>query len=150
MAKKKKKKEDGRFEEGNKVAEKWTKESMLKIFEACYDFSAKDGEVVETEDSFYIKPADALSIYDVTNFARKEFNLPSRTFYDWAKKDPVLQDIKKDIHHLILARINRGALTTKQNPVASIWRMKQLGERDPDKQDQIDALKGLAFKVTQD
>jgi hypothetical protein len=45
-------------------------------------------------------------------------------------KFPVFESIKKDIADIIIARINKNALKGDFNPAASIWRMKQLGEKD--------------------
>ena len=56
--------------------------------------------------------------------------MPSRTFYYLADKHEVLQHIKKDINDVIIAKINRGALKGEFNATASIWRQKQLGEKD--------------------
>lgn len=43
---------------------------------------------------------------------------------------PELEDYKKDAMANIIERINEGALEGDYNATASIWRMKQLGERD--------------------
>lgn len=48
----------------------------------------------------------------------------------WTKKIPVFENLKKDIQDIIISRINKNALNNKFNATASIWRMKQLGEKD--------------------
>jgi hypothetical protein len=48
----------------------------------------------------------------------------------WCKKIPVFKNLKKDIQDIIISRINKNALKNKFNATASIWRMKQLGEKD--------------------
>ncbi len=48
----------------------------------------------------------------------------------WAKKIPIFATLKTDIQNSIVARINKEALEGEYNPTASIWRMKQLGEKD--------------------
>ena len=46
-----------------------------------------------------------------------------------------MEYIKRDINDSIIRRINKGALKTTFNTTASIWRMKQLGEKDEQKTD---------------
>lgn len=48
----------------------------------------------------------------------------------WAKKIPIFENLKKDVQDIIISRINKGALKSDYNATASIWRMKQLGEKD--------------------
>lgn len=48
----------------------------------------------------------------------------------WVKKIPVFENLKKDIQDIIISRVNNNALRNKFNATASIWRMKQLGEKD--------------------
>ena len=137
MAKKKKKKEEYQFQEGNKEAEKWSDERMIEILEDCYQ-------------EVYNNPNRLLSIADVLVYVRATYKMSSSSFFAKVKANKVLESIKSDINILLLSRINKGSIEGDYNATACIWRMKQLGERDPDKQDQVDALKGLAFKVTQD
>ena len=48
----------------------------------------------------------------------------------WSNKIHVFATLKKDIQDAIIRRINSKALQNKFNPTSSIWRMKQLGEKD--------------------
>ena len=48
----------------------------------------------------------------------------------WSKKIPNIENIKNYIRDIINSRINKKALRGNFNPTASIWRMKQLGEKD--------------------
>jgi len=48
----------------------------------------------------------------------------------WCSIIPIFATLKTDIQNIIVSRINRGALKGDFNPTASIWREKQLGERD--------------------
>lgn len=48
----------------------------------------------------------------------------------WVNKISVFENIKKDIQDIITSRINKAALNGDFNPATSIWRMKQLGEKD--------------------
>lgn len=48
----------------------------------------------------------------------------------WCNKIPVFANLKNDIQNIIISRINKNALNNKFNSTASIWRMKQLGEKD--------------------
>jgi hypothetical protein len=63
-----------------------------------------------------------------------------------------LQYFKEDIKRLLTARINKGALQGNYNVTAAIWRMKQLGEKDPDKhQESSNPFANTVFKIiTQD
>jgi hypothetical protein len=74
----------------------------------------------------YAKTDDCLCIQD----AVLNENLPISTFYSLIKQHKDLEDIKKDIDAAIISKVNKGGLTGDFNPTASIWRMKQLGERD--------------------
>ena len=104
----------GFFQTGNKYAQEWTLENSLPRFEDAL----KDAE--ENEDCLCIQ--DAISVTGI----------PSRTFYYLAENHSVLQTIKQDIMSQIIRRINRNSLDKNMpSPAApSIWRMKQLGEKD--------------------
>lgn len=54
----------------------------------------------------------------------------------WCDKIPTFATLKSDIQNIIVSRINKGALDNDFNSTASIWRMKQLGERDEKYQEQ--------------
>lgn len=99
-------------EKDNKYAEKYTLEDAEKIFNEILKLS------IESEDVLCIQEAVIKS------------GIPRSTFYALCKKHKVLDNIKKEINDAIISKINRQALTSKYNPTASIWRMKQLGEKD--------------------
>ena len=63
----------------------------------------------------------------------------------WVNKIPVFETLKKDIQNIIVSRINRGALKGDYQPASSIWRQKQLGEKDQQYQD----LTSKGDKITQ-
>jgi len=48
----------------------------------------------------------------------------------WANKIPVFGALKKEVQQILIARLDYLALTGTFNVTASIWRQKQLGERD--------------------
>lgn len=48
----------------------------------------------------------------------------------WCGIIPVFATLKNDIQNIIISRINKNALNNDFNATASIWRMKQLGEKD--------------------
>lgn len=124
------------FEEGNKAAEKWKESECADIFQDILTRAMSD--------------QDVLSMDDVMLLALTEHKMPFSTFKYLVKKFPVLANKKEAILAVIRSRINKHALKGDYNATASIWRFKQLGERDPDKQAQTDALKGLKFKITED
>jgi len=124
------------FEKGNKAAEKWTEAETHDLFINVF-------HMVQADE-------DVLSLHDVRLLAMTEHKIPFSTFDYLVKKYPVLVDIKKAIASTIISRINKHSLKGDYNATASIWRFKQLGERDPDKQAQTDAFKDLLFKVTED
>jgi len=101
-----------RFKEGNKARETWTLEESRNILEEAFDKTLKDKDVLCVQDSFFA------------------VNLRPTTAHYLIKKFPELEDIKKDINDIVICRVNKGAINNKMNPTASIWRMKQLGERD--------------------
>lgn len=106
----------GVFEDGNKAGEKWTLEQATHIFEDLLKFAAAGDK--------------ALCIDDVTIYARTKYKLPRSTFYNLCDLHPALDNIKKEINSVILAKINRGGLNGDYTPALSIWRLKQLGETD--------------------
>jgi hypothetical protein len=48
----------------------------------------------------------------------------------WCNKIPVFKNLKKDVQDIIISRVNKKALKGDFNATASIWRMKQLGEKE--------------------
>ena len=96
---------------GNKDAEKWTeddaKELFLSIRELC-----KDGKINSLQDAIL------------------KANHYHSGYYYLLKKYPVLDSIKEDSQNIIIAGVNQKALDGTFNPTASIWRMKQCGEKD--------------------
>ena len=104
--------EDTRFKQDNKAAQKWTLENAEPLFLKALDFAKSDDDCLCVQDAI------------------SESGIPYVTFYYLADKHPVLNDIKTSINNEVIRRINRGALKGDFNPASSIWRMKQLGERD--------------------
>lgn len=99
------------FEAGNKSAKKNPKVVARKLFEML--------RLAKTDDSI-------LSFQDA---CAKIGWRDSKVNY-WCNTVPVFATIKTDIQNSIIARINTGSLTGKFNTTASIWREKQLGEKD--------------------
>jgi len=101
-----------RFKIGNKAAEKWTEEEVYKLFEEMYVNVSEDDEILCFSDAcLSVGYRDSHVDYFITKF-------------------PVFEIHKKDVKKRIVSRINKEALQNNYNPTASIWRMKQLGERD--------------------
>lgn len=98
-------------EKGNKYAQMYTEEEALSMFEQMFEYSKTD---------------NCLCVQD----AFLHVGMPSSTFYYLISVRKELEDIKKDIDASVISKINRGGLKGDFNPTASIWRMKQLGERD--------------------
>jgi len=101
-----------RFEIGNKEAEKWTEEDARLIIELMRT-NAIDSDKI-------------LCLQDATH----SVNLYSSGLNYLLDKFPVFEAIKKDIQSIVTARVNAKALTGEFNATASIWRMKQCGEKD--------------------
>ena len=101
-----------RFEIGNKEAEKWTEEDTRLIIELMRT-NAIDSDKI-------------LCLQDATH----SVNLYSSGLNYLLDKFPVFEAIKKDIQSIVTARVNAKALTGEFNATASIWRMKQCGEKD--------------------
>ena len=100
-----------KFAIGNKDAEKWTEEEAVKLFLTIRDFAMKD---------------DVNSLQDAILRA----GYFSSGFYYLLDKFPVLEPIKKDCQDILIAGVNQKALEGNFNATASIWRMKQCGEKD--------------------
>jgi len=102
------------FEKNNKYAQEWTLENAQPRFEDALKYATDNEECLCLQDAIY------------------ESGIPSRTFYYLSGNHDVLQIIKEDIHNRIISRINKNALDKVLPAPASpsIWRMKQLGEKD--------------------
>ncbi len=100
------------FEIGNKAAVKWDEDTVRDIFNKMIENTKYDDKILCIQDAIM-----SVDLY------------PSSVNY-LIDKFPVFESLKSDINNIIIARINRGALTGGFNPTASIWRMKQSGERD--------------------
>ncbi len=108
---------DGRFTYGNNAHEKWSIEDAKELFLKALKYANDDDDCLCIQDAiYYIK-------------------LPSSTFYNLIKRFSELEYIKKDIDLAVIRKINKGGLKGKFNPALSIWRMKQLGEKDEQKTD---------------
>lgn len=100
------------FEIGNKAALKWTEDDVRSIFEKMLHNTKHNDDILCIQDAIM-----SVDLY--------------RSSVDYLlDKFPVFGKIKEDINDAIISRINKGALTGQFNPTASIWRMKQSGERD--------------------
>ena len=100
------------FEIGNKAALKWTEDEARSIFEKMLHNTKHNDDILCIQDAIM-----SVDLY--------------RSSVDYLlDKFPVFRKIKEDINDAIISRINKGALTGQFNPTASIWRMKQSGERD--------------------
>lgn len=98
---------------GNKYASEWTLENALPRFEDALKFALDDER-------------NCLCMQEAIMYS----GIPSSTFYQLTKDEQVLESIKKQINDAIIIRVNKGAITGKYKETASIFRMKQLGERD--------------------
>lgn len=96
---------------GNKYNEKYTLEGELPIFEDMLD-KAKEGKYLSIQEAVMHSPYGRSSFYHLCDRFKE------------------LDNIKDDINDTIIANINRKALEGQFNATSSIWRMKQLGERD--------------------
>ena len=98
------------FDIGNKAAEKWTfedaKEAINKVRQAALD-GARSIQGAILDAGLYSSGFDYL-----------------------LEKYPDLGSYKKDIQNIIIHTINTKGLEGEFNPAMSIWRMKQLGEKD--------------------
>ena len=102
------------FEIGNKLAEKWTQEETEKIMEQMRENTKNNENILCLQDAIH-----SVDLY--------------RSGLDYlTDKFPVFGNIKKDIQEIIIGRVNRKALSNEFNATASIFRMKQCGEKDED------------------
>jgi len=102
--------------EGNKYNEIYTLEKELPIFQEIIE-RAKEGEFLSIQEAVMKAP-----------YSRQIFYYLCDRFKD-------LDIIKEELNDVIVAIVNRNALEGTYNATASIWRMKQLGERDEKYQD---------------
>jgi len=103
--------ESTQFKPGNKAAAKSPK-VVFRKFKEMYLNAQIDNEILSYEDA-----CASIGWRD------------SKCNY-WSNKITVFATLKNDIQAAIRRRINKGALNNDFNPTASIWRMKQLGEKD--------------------
>lgn len=101
-----------RFKIGNKAAEKWTEDEVEKKMFQMLENAKNRSDILCFQDAVL-----SVDLY------------PSSINY-LINKFPVFNSIKEDIGSIIIARVNKGALQGDFNPTASIWRQKQLGEKD--------------------
>lgn len=96
---------------GNDYNEIYTLDKEIPIFKGIIA-DAKNGKYLSIQEAVMHSP------------------YPRSVFYYLCDKFKDLDDLKKELNDIIIANINRKALENDYNPTASIWRMKQLGERD--------------------
>jgi hypothetical protein len=113
---------------GNNYASEWTLENALPRFEDALNFTLDDEK-------------NCLCLQEAIMYS----GIPSSTFYYLSDNHKVLETIKKKMNDAIIIRVNRGAITGKYKETASIFRMKQLGERDKMEIDHTTA--GESFNV---
>ena len=101
-----------KFQIGNKEAEKWKEEDVRLIIEQMRTNAIKDDKILCLQDAIH------------------SVNLYSSSMTYFMEKFPVFANIKKDIQEIVTSRVNSKALTGEFNATASIWRMKQCGEKD--------------------
>ena len=96
---------------GNKLAEKYTLDDVLPVFEEIIE-EAKKGKYLSIQEAVMLCP-----------YSRQGF-------YYLCDKFAVLDTLKKELNDIIIAVVNRRGLEGEYNATSAIWRMKQLGERD--------------------
>ena len=97
--------------EGNKYNEIYTLEKELPIFKEIIE-GAKEGKYLSVQEAVMHSPYERCIFYYLCD-----------RFED-------LNNIKKELNDVIIAIVNRKGLEGEFNATSSIWRMKQLGERD--------------------
>jgi len=107
---------DTSFKEGNKDAEKWTKDNVTELLTEMYNNADTDNNILCFSD------------------ACKSVGYRDSHIDYLIKKFPVFEDFKRDIQKAVVRRINKGAILGDFNPTSCIWRMKQLGEVDQSNQ----------------
>lgn len=101
---------------GNDYNLKYTLEKELPIFEDLLK-KTEEGEFLCIQEIIMKSP------------------YPKKSFYYLCEKFQDLHNLKEEMNDAIIVEINRGSLNNKYNSTASIWRQKQLGERDQQHQD---------------
>lgn len=96
----------------NKFNEKHTEEDVEKLFLKMFENTKKDEDILCVQDVYLSE------------------GIPESTYYWLINKYNKAADIAKDIKAKLISRINRGALKNNLVSTPSIWRMKQLGEKD--------------------
>jgi uncharacterized LabA/DUF88 family protein len=99
-------------QKGNKYAQKYTLDEAMELFIIGLEYA-------ESNDN-------CLSLAD----AIKQTTIAYSTYDYLAEKHEVLGYIKNDTKTEVTRRINKHALKGEFNATSSIWRMKQLGEKD--------------------
>jgi len=105
--------EDTQFKKGNKAAQAMSDEAMENMFHEMIEYAMDDAN-------------EALALQDVY----LKFNMGKSTFCYRCSKNENLAELKESICDAITARVNRGAMKGEYVPSPSIWRLKQLGEKD--------------------
>lgn len=108
--------------EGNKYNELYTLEKELPIFKEIIE-EAKKGKYLSIQEAVMLSPYER------------------GIFYYLCERFKDLDNIKKELNDIIIAIVNRKGLEGEFNATSSIWRMKQLGERD--KQETISTVTNL-------
>ena len=101
-----------KFQIGNKEAEKWTEEEVMLIIEQMRANAINNDRILCLQDAIH------------------SVDLYSSAMTYFMEKFPVFANIKKDIQEIVTSRVNAKALTGEFNATASIWRMKQCGEKE--------------------
>ena len=100
------------FEIGNKAALKWTEEEVRSTFNQMMVNATDDESILCMQDAIA-----SVGLY--------------KSSVDYLiEKFPDFGTLKEDINSIIISRINKGALLGTYVSTPSIWRMKQLGEKD--------------------
>lgn len=116
-------------EKNNKYAQQWTIENAKPYFEDALEYAETNEDCLCLQDAIY------------------NSGIPYSTFYYLADNHDDLEKIKNDIQQAIIRRVNKNALSKKESSsaAASIWRMKQLGEKDQQYIEQTN--KGISTEV---
>ena len=117
---------------GNKYGQKYSEEDAMVLFIKAAEYAKADDNCLSVQDAVI------------------HIDIPHSTFYDLALRHKALDNIKKEINNLVIARINRGALLNKMNATAAIWRSKQLGEVDKTENRDIIEDKAALLKLLPD
>lgn len=99
-------------EQGNKYAQKYELDEAIDLFIIGLEYAESNEECLSLADAI------------------KQTTIPYSTYDYLAEKHDVLGHIKNDTKTEVTRRINKEALKGNFNATSSIWRMKQLGEKD--------------------